>query len=60
MSGTCDRVIAITARRVVLVSHFTQNQPEYGVETTWGQTVRITIAGVMVWTASVLALAVAG
>ncbi len=53
-------MIAITARRVVLVSHSTQNQPEYGMETMWGQTVRTTIAGVMVWTASVLALAVAG
>jgi len=30
------------------------------METMWQQTVRITIAGAMVWTVSVLALAVAG
>ncbi len=52
-------VTAITARGVVLVQHSTQNQPEYGMETMWQQTVRITIAGVMVWAVSVLAFAVA-
>jgi hypothetical protein len=30
------------------------------METMWQQTVRITVAGVMVWSASVLALAVIG
>jgi hypothetical protein len=30
------------------------------METMWQQTVRMTIAGVMVWTVSVLAFAVAG
>ena len=30
------------------------------METMWQQTLRITIAGVMVWSVSVLALAVAG
>ncbi len=34
--------------------------PYAGMETMWQQTVRTTIAGVMVWTVSVLAFAVAG
>ena len=53
-------VTPITARRVVLVYRSTQHQPEQGMETMWQQTVRMTIAGVMVWTVSVLAFAVAG
>ncbi len=45
-------VTPITARGVVLVYRSTQHQPEYRMETMWQQTVRITIAGVMVWSAA--------
>ncbi len=54
-------VTTVTMRRFFLLLGSRRCiNPNTGMETMWQQTVRITIAGVMVWTVSVLAFAVAG